>query len=423
MQQQECYQSLIIINKRLNKFTPEQIKTLQAYKTAVDYELHAILNWWMSHIISIDQLNFNGEINNENLPIADASIGLVLQCRLLWTFSTAYSSTNNKTYLAFSNTIYNYLVKHFTDKVYGGYYWSIKQNGAPDLDKKQIYGLAFAMYGLAAYYEASANKEALIKAEELYQLIVAKSFDAINGGYIECLQRDWATIEDMRLSNKDHNSIKSMNTHLHVIEAFTKLYSINNNSAVAESIKSLLSIFLNHIIDPKEFQQHLFFNEKWHSTLQLVSFGHDIEASWLLYESALIIGEPSLIETFKNLAIQMASVVAAKRDIDGGIFNEYDVTSGILNKEKHWWPQAEAMVGFFNAYELSNDLAFLAYSLESWNFINVKLKDKTYGEWHWGLNENGELLDKEKAGFWKCPYHNSRACIEISTRIKNLLHQ
>jgi mannobiose 2-epimerase len=407
----------------LNKFTPEQIKTLLAYKIAVDNELHAILDWWMNHIISVDQLKFNGKINNENLPIANASIGLVLQCRLLWTFSTAYSSTKNKTYLAFSNTIYIYLIKHFTDKVYGGYYWSVKQNGEPELDKKQIYGLAFAIYGLAAYYEASANKEALIKAEELYRLIVAKSFDAINGGYIECLQRDWSAIEDMRLSNKDHNSIKSMNTHLHVIEAFTKLYSINNNPAVAESIKSLLSIFLNHIIDPKEFQQHLFFSDNWNSTTSSVSFGHDIEASWLLYESALVIGNLNLIETFKNLAIKMASVVAANRDVDGALFHEYDVNTSILNKEKHWWPQAEAMVGFFNAFQLSNDSTFLAYSLESWNFISVKLKDNIYGEWYWGLNEEGKILDKEKAGFWKCPYHNSRACIEISTRIKNLLHQ
>lgn len=407
----------------MNKFTPEQIKTLLAYKIAVDNELHAILDWWMNHIISVDQLKFNGKINNENLPIANASIGLVLQCRLLWTFSTAYSSTKNKTYLAFSNTIYIYLIKHFTDKVYGGYYWSVKQNGEPELDKKQIYGLAFAIYGLAAYYEASANKEALIKAEELYRLIVAKSFDAINGGYIECLQRDWSAIEDMRLSNKDHNSIKSMNTHLHVIEAFTKLYSINNNPAVAESIKSLLSIFLNHIIDPKEFQQHLFFSDNWNSTTSSVSFGHDIEASWLLYESALVIGNLNLIETFKNLAIKMASVVAANRDVDGALFHEYDVNTSILNKEKHWWPQAEAMVGFFNAFQLSNDSTFLAYSLESWNFISVKLKDNIYGEWYWGLNEEGKILDKEKAGFWKCPYHNSRACIEISTRIKNLLHQ
>ncbi len=407
----------------MKKYTAEEENQLQAYKTAVDKELKAILDWWMSHIISIDQLKFNGAIDNTNQPIANASIGLVLQCRILWTFSTAYSSTKNKTYLAFSNTIYTYLIKHFTDKVYGGYYWSVKQNGEPELDKKQIYGLAFAIYGLAAYYEASANKEALIKAEELYHLIVAKSFDAINGGYIECLQRDWSAIEDMRLSNKDHNSIKSMNTHLHVIEAFTKLYSINNNPAVAESINSLLSVFLNHIIDPKEFQQHLFFSDNWNSTTSLVSFGHDIEASWLLYESALVIGNLNLIETFKNLAIKMANVVAANRDVDGALFNEYDVNTSILNKEKHWWPQAEAMVGFFNAFQLSNDSTFLAYSLESWNFISVKLKDNTYGEWYWGLNEEGKILDKEKAGFWKCPYHNSRACIEISTRIKNLLHQ
>lgn len=404
-----------------SSLSPETIQLLINYKTAVEAELKAILEWWMTNITNQQQTSFHGEINAFNQPVENMPISLVMQSRLLWTFSSAYTITQNKAYLQFADTIYQYLVQHFTDKTFGGMYWSVKQNGEPDLDKKQMYGLSFAIYGLSAFYEVSNNAATLSNAEELFRLIEEKSFDSINGGYLECLQRDWSLIEDVRLSDKDENAIKSMNTHLHIIEAYTKLYAVNKNPAVAKAIQLLLANFSDHIIDAESFQQKLFFEKDWRSTSMVVSFGHDIEASWLLYESAVILDESALASDYAKLSVNMAKVVARNIDVSGAVVNEYDAATGIYHKEIHWWQQAEAMVGFFNAFEISGDVNFLHYSLRSWDYINHHLIDREYGEWHWGYAANGEMLKKEKAGFWKCSYHNSRACMEIAQRISKLL--
>lgn len=404
-----------------SSLSPETIQLLINYKTSVEAELKAILAWWMTNITNPQQTSFHGEINAFNQPVENMPVSLVMQSRLLWTFSSAYTITQNKAYLQFADAIYQYLVQNFTDKTFGGMYWSVKQNGEADLDKKQMYGLSFAIYGLSAYYEASNNAAALSNAEDLFRLIEEKSFDPINGGYLECLQRDWSLMEDVRLSDKDENAIKSMNTHLHIIEAFSKLYAVTKNSAVAKAIQLLLANFSDHIIDAETYQQKLFFEKDWRSTSSVVSFGHDIEASWLLYESAVILEEETLVTDFANLAVKMAKVVTENIDARGALLNEYDSATGIFHKEIHWWQQAEAMVGFFNAFEISGDINFLHYSLRSWDYINHHLIDREYGEWHWGYDAKGALLKKEKAGFWKCSYHNSRACMEIAQRIGKLL--
>lgn len=374
-----------------SSLSPETIQLLTNYKTAVEAELKTILQWWMTNITNQQQTSFHGEINAFNQPVENMPVSLVMQSRLLWTFSSAYTTIQNKAYLQFADAIYQYLVQHFTDKTFGGMYWSVKQNGEVDLDKKQMYGLSFAIYGLSAYYEASNNAAALANAEELFRLIEEKSFDTINGGYLECLQRDWSLMEDVRLSDKDENAIKSMNTHLHIIEAFTKLYTVTKNSALAKAIQLLLANFSDHIIDAESFQQKLFFEKDWRSTSMVVFFGHDIEASWLLYESAVILDEANLVTDFAKLSVNMAKVVAENIDASGALLNEYDAATGIYHKEIHWWQQAEAMVGFFNAFEISGDITFLHYSLRSWDYINHHLVDREYGEWHWGYDANGAL--------------------------------
>ena len=396
-------------------------QSLLSYKSEVEVEMSSILDWWMEHMLNKETGFIYGEISGANIPDANAPIGLVLQSRILWTFSAAYNYTQNKVYLNFAHTAYKQLITQFYDKQYGGMFWSVQPNGIPVSTKKQAYGIAFAIYGLSAYYEATKDQAALDKAAELYRCLEMHFYDSVYGGYIECLGNDFSVIEDVRLSDKDQNAIKSMNTHLHVIEAYAKLYTVLPSEALKQSVTQLLVIFEQHIIDPTTSQQKLFFEKDWTSTASEVSFGHDIEAAWLLQEAAVITKDALRIEKFTNIAQAMASEVAANLSPEGAVYNDYDIHTKVLNKGLDWWPQAEAMVGFLNAFEISGSTIYLQHSLTSWAVINKQFKDARFGEWYWGYDASGNLLNKEKAGFWKCPYHNSRACIEVANRISHLL--
>jgi len=302
-------------------------------------------------------------------------------------------------------------------------YWSIFPDGSVNSSIKKAYGNAFSLYGLAAYYDISKNNDVMDLCIELFETIENQFKDKEYSGYIESLARDWSTIEDVRLSEKDQNAIKSMNTHLHILEAYTQLHSISKSEKVKESIGQLLTLFEKNIIDPSSFQQHLFFNNNWDIISTQISYGHDIEAAWLLYEASKEIKDKSKITTFEVMAVSMSNIVAESTSPDGAIYNEFDKHTGKISYDIDWWPQAEAMVGFFNAYQISGDNYFLKKSIASWNLIKSKFVDTENGEWFWGYTNEGVLLNREKAGFWKCPYHNSRSCMEISRRINLLLMQ
>ena len=211
-----------------------------------------------------------------------------------------------------------------------------------------------------------------------------------------------------------------MNTHLHLLEAFPNLYRIWTNEKLEERITELIFIFLNHIIDPETHHMVLFFDEKWNRKSKIVSYGHDIEASWLLVEAAAQIKNASFAEQVKNESVQLATATTDGLDKDGGLWYEFNLEKDDLVKEKHWWPQAEAMVGFFNAWQISGDQNFLQRSLDSWQFIREYILDKKNGEWFWGITEDKKVMNEDKVGLWKGPYHNSRACIELIKRIERI---
>lgn len=400
---------------------PEIKRLLEGYSKGIETELVSILDWWTHHINNPANCFYYGEINSKNEPDAEAPIGLVLQSRLLWTFSAAFKHTQNHQYLKAANQAYDALTQKFYDNKNGGMYWSVHPNGQVASDKKQAYGIAFAIYGLSAYYEVTLDAGALKKATDLYTSLEKHFFDSEFGGYIECLGNNWSEIDDVRLSDKDQNAIKSMNTHLHIIEAYAALYKVLPNAGIKQSIQKLLHYFEKFIIDVGTSQQNLFFEKNWTPTSSVISFGHDIEASWLLQEAAAIIDDDIYLQKFTKLATNMAGVVANNVSTEGAVYNEYHHKINTLDFGKDWWPQAEAMVGFLNAYQNTGNIQFLQHSLKSWQVVNDYFKDPIYGEWHWGYDSSGNLMVREKAGFWKCPYHNSRACIEVANRIKHLL--
>ena len=394
------------------------------YKSELGDELGHILKFWSDNVV--DEINggFYGKIDNDNQVSSEAPKGSVLNTRILWAFSSAYLLNGEAKYLQMATRAYDYINDHIIDKQFGGVYWSVDYEGKPLDTKKQVYAIAFTIYALSEYYRASGSWAAKQKAIDLFYLLVEKAYDPIESGYFEAFTRDWKPIADLRLSAKDENEKKTMNTHLHVLEGFTNLYRVWPDKALKEHIQILIDNFLDHFIDHQNHHLVLFFDERWKAKSGLVSYGHDIEATWLLLEAAEAIENETTIEIIKRVSIDIADATINGLDSDGGLWYEYEPTDHHLIREKHWWVQAEAMVGFYSAWQISGEEKYLDISFNSWQFVKDKILDKTNGEWFWGTNQYGQVMRPEdKVGIWKCPYHNTRACIEIIKRIGYLNEQ
>ncbi|MEP6746401.1 MAG: AGE family epimerase/isomerase [Bacteroidota bacterium] len=392
---------------------------LHSFKKELEAELEDILAYWMKYDTDEQFGGFTGRVDQFNNADLYADKGSVLNSRILWTFSAAYHRTKNIVYLQYAARAYHYFINHFIDKKYGGVYWSVNYKGDPADKKKQVYAQSFAVYALSEFFLASGLAAAKQHAIELFEVIEQYSFDKIKGGYIDAFAEAWTNMQDMSLSAKDANEKKTMNTHLHILEAYTSLYRIWSSEIVAAKIRGILQNFFEHIIDRESYHLVLFFDENWNRKSNIVSYGHDIEASWLLQEAAEVICEKELIDLSKKLAVKMADAAWQGLDTDGGLWYEYEPEENHLIKEKHWWPQAEAMVGFFNAWQVSGQEMYLQSSLNSWEFTKKHIRDRQFGEWVWGIHADYSIMQgQDKIGIWKCPYHNGRACIEIIKRIE-----
>ena len=397
---------------------------LEQYRREMEIELKEILSWWESMAVDKGNGGFVGKIDHGNRIDAEAPKGSVLNSRILWAFSSAYQLTGNKQYLSMANRAFEYFARHFIDGQFGGVYWTVDSMGNPLDTKKQIYASAFAVYGLSEYYRATGEGNSKQLAIDIYNDAVSHSYEEKFGGYVEAFTRDWKALGDLRLSPKDANEKKSMNTHLHLVEAFTNLYRAWNDGNVKQRVAELVNIFLDHIVDQRTHHLTLFFDDAWNPRSHTISYGHDIEAAWLLQEAVDTIGHDSLLVKVKSISTKLAVAAAEGLDADGGLWYEYDTDAGYLIKQKHSWPQAEAMIGFFNAWQNTGDQKFYDRSVQSWKFVKQYMRDKDLGEWYWGVNDDhSPMVEQDKAGLWKCPYHNSRACIEIIKRIDSVLNQ
>ena len=394
---------------------PTKLNQLQSELSA---ELDSILAYWSKKTIDNQNDGFIGQINSNEEIISDADKGSVLNARILWSFSAAYQNTKNEEHKKIATRAFDFLSNHFYDSEFGGLFWSINSDKTPKDTKNQIYALAFAIYGFSEYYVISKNEKALAIAINLYLRIQKHSYDPVNKGYLEAFTRDWQPIEDLRLSDKDANEKKTMNTHLHIVESYANLFKVWKDKTLQKDIIELLQTIEKHFINPETGHLHLFFDENWVEKPDVISYGHDIEAAWLLLQCAEISEDENLIANYKKHAIQIAEVTQEGLDSDGGLWYEFDPKTNELIAEKHWWVQAEALIGFYNAYQLTGDEKYLEIVLKNWKFIKTHILDQQNGEWFWGINKDYSLMEKDKAGFWKCPYHNSRACLELINRIK-----
>ncbi len=393
-------------------------RQLAIFSNELTGELKNILNYWLNHTVDEANGGFWGKINHDNQVIPGAPKGSVLNARILWSFSAAYNQNPNEAYLQAAMRAYDYIKAHFVDDEFGGVYWSVDYKGNMPDTKKQVYANAFTIYALSEYYIASKSERAKEEAIGLYHLLVDKSYDQDKTGYLEAFTREWNPLDDLRLSAKDANEKKTMNTHLHVLEAYTNLYRIWADEGLKQQIETLIDNFFDHFIDAGTGHLVLFFDEDWNRRSETISYGHDIEATWLLLEAAEVIGNQEMIERVSSTCIAIAEATVQGLDVDGGLWYEYEPANDHLIKEKHWWVQAEAMVGFYNAWQVSGNDKYLHLVFKNWAFIKDKILDKQNGEWFWGIKADGSTMPGEdKAGLWKCPYHNSRACIEIIRRI------
>lgn len=375
-----------------------------------------ILPFWIKRCVD-PRGGFLGRISGEGAEDPAAPKGAVLNARILWAFSAAYRVLQKPEYLEIATRAKREIADRFLDPEYGGVYWSLDSEGRPLDTKKQIYAIGFAIYGLSEYVRATGDKEALLLAHRLFRDIEEHSFDKERNGYLEALARDWSPIGDMRLSDKDANECKTMNTHLHIIEPYTALYRVWPDEGLKERIHNLLWLFSEKILDRDTFHLRLFFDNEWNSKRNIVSFGHDIEASWLLCEAASVIGERSA--EMASLAVQIASASSEGYVPGAGMIYELNWDSASIDADRHWWVQAEAVVGYLNVYQLTWDETTLQMAWDCWKFIRDHIVDGRNGEWHWSLRADGSVnTADDKAGFWKCPYHNTRMCLEVLERIQ-----
>lgn len=354
---------------------------------------------------------------------ADAERGAILNARILWTFSAAYRLTGHEEYLHAADRALEYITEHFIDRDFGGVYWSVNADGSPLDTKKQFYAIAFTIYGLSEYSRATGDAAARDLAMSLFGDIEGHSRDLAKGGYIEAAMRDWSLIADMRLSDKDENASKTMNTHLHILEAYTALLRVSDDPAVREAHRNLIEIFLDRIEDPETHHLGLFFNDDWHRLDANESYGHDIEASWLLLEAAKVQDDPALTGRVMEHTRRIALAALDGREADGSMVYELhrgdaaaDANSDSgewLDTEKHWWVQAENVVGQLYLWKFHGMKDMLDRAMQSWAYIRENLIDRTDGEWYWSRLPDGSVNRRDdKAGFWKCPYHNSRMHLE-----------
>jgi len=384
---------------------------------SLDHELREdILPFWyqtMDH----RQGGFAGFVGNDNKLDLRHPKGLVSHSRHLWAYSQAWLYRRNPLDLRAARHAYAFLTGSLYDKAGKGFWWTVTSRGQPEFDHKVLYGQAFAVYGLAQYYRATGERPALELALETFDLLEKTGRDREFGGYYEAVDREWTKPLIKALSDVDIPCSKSMNTNLHLLEAFSSLYLASGLPRVREALESLLDTFEKHILVTPE-HLGLYFDRDWKNLTDHVSYGHDVEASWLMTEAAQILYGHSLPTEKKDVYVKIARRSLEVITVNGGSLPN-ELHGGHLDTDRIWWVQAEAMVGMVNGWELTGEEAFLAAAETIWAFIDRFMVDRLHGEWFWLVNAQGQpAIDRPKGGLWKTSYHNGRACMEVIQRAR-----
>ena len=401
-------------------FENSKIPGPELFAAEMGEELNQILNWWVDHLWAPASKSWHGRINGRGELDPSHPRSIILYTRLLWTYAAAARKIDRSKYHGIADDTFRYLETYFWDTRHGGLFSMLDAEGNPLDTKKQIYAQAFGIYAFSEYYLLTGASPALNLADQLYTMIETYSFDKDNNGYFEAFDREWRLLSDMRLSAKDANEAKTMNTHLHLLEAYTLYATVSQNKVIHERLSNLINLFSGHFINPTSHHLNLFFDERWNCKGDLISYGHDIEASWLLTEACNTLGEPRMISDMHQMSLRMVEAVIANGIApDGSIW--YERKGDHLDQERHWWPQIEAVVGLINAWQIVQNPYYYLLAYRTWEYIKKQLIDRMQGEWYWSILANGTPNEQDdKAGPWKANYHNGRGCMEIMSRLMTL---
>lgn len=379
-------------------------------------ELVRIADWWAAHTIDEAQGGFVGEVDENNQVVVGASKGVILNARILWFFSETAQYLDNPVYRACADRAYQYLLQFFRDSEHGGFYWELDAAGQAINTKKQVYAQAFVIYALSSYYQLTQHAEALQVALATFDLVEEKAIDREREGYLEAFTREWGLIEDLRLSDKDLNYPKSQNTHLHVLEAYTRLALVEPSERVKNALRYNILMFDKYMINRENYHLRMFLDLDWNDYSPGFTYGHDIEAAWLIAKALDVLGDAEYTAKLTPDLLKVAQTTAAEGMGEyGQVLDAYDFASNSISPDTVWWVQAESVVGFLYAYVTSKDEKFLTLATRVWKYIKRYQIDTKNGEWFWlSTLDTHASVKNYKVGFWKCPYHNGRAMIEAA---------
>ncbi|MBP3743631.1 MAG: AGE family epimerase/isomerase [Treponema sp.] len=436
------------------------------YQSIKNELFNDILPYWEAHARDTrsGKEGFFGAIDNENNPDQQIERSIVMTSRFLWTYSAVARLTHDARYLPMADFAYQTITQKYWDRENGGVYWSVLPDGSPKVSKKQIYGEAFCCYGLSEYAaavkelreegevspllqpasqssatpsnggqaprSAPLSEEAANLALDLFNLLETHALDPEAGGYVEARARDWSQTNDMILSPKDMNCPKSMNTNLHVMEAYTNLYRTLPvvfpdakaiRAEVGDSLADLVRITVDKILQPNA-HLGMFFDMNWNLLAEEISYGHDIEASWLLWEAACELEDEELKSEIRDTVIRVAQVALDEGfDHENGCMENFLLPPNRRDRTRVWWNQAESINGFYNAWEMTGESKYSDAVIKNWKWIQDYQIDKKGGEWWNAVAPDGTpLLNEDKGGNWKTSYHNGRTCIELLRRSETL---
>ena len=394
-------------------------------KEEVLAEHENILLFWEKYTIDEKNGGFIGQIDSDMTKNPNADKGVILNARIIIAFSSAYIYIKKADYLALATRAYNYLIDHFYDHENNGVYFMVDYKGNPIEERNQIIAVAFVTYAFSEYYRATGDSEAIDYAMKLFDNLESFALDKENNGYFDAFSKEWEKLEDMRMYPGDIDAKKTMNANFHIMVAYANIYRAYKNNKIKNALKNIIEILIEKIIDTKRGSCNLFFEENWEIIPSNDTYGLDIEASWLIWDAAHVLEDDKLIEKIKPIVLRIVEhCIQFGYDKDGGMMNEGNDPEGVLNTYKSWWVQAESVIAFFNAYQITNENKYLAYALLTWDFIKKYVIDSVNGEWYGTVGKDDHIpnLEESKIGPWKCPYHNSRMGLQIAERIDSIIN-
>ncbi|MCQ2607635.1 MAG: AGE family epimerase/isomerase [Bacteroidales bacterium] len=387
----------------------------KALQKEFEKELKSVLTFWSTKAIDKESGQYLGEMDHYGTPCPEANKGIIMYSRIMWTFSAACRFYQNEDYKKYADLAKSFIEDHFLDKKNGGVYWETDCNGNVVVNKKQVYAEAFTIYAYAEYALAFNDKAALDMAMDIFEKLETICYDKKNGGYFEAFSQTWEKLDDVRLSVKDLNEPKGMNTNLHVLEAYTTLYEATKNPKVGEALKKEIEIYMNKIVNDKNHVT-IFFSENWKPKTTEFSYGHDIESTWLIWEAAEMLGDKQLLEAIRPKILAMVDTFIAEgfdKETNSTLYEIFP-EKGTIDKDRHWWVQIEAVEGLANAFDMTGKEEYRTLALKQWEYIRENLIDRVHGEWFWRIDDDGFPVDEEaKMGMWKCPYHNGRGLMHM----------